>query len=57
MEHENGTSGAITPKELYDCNDLNMFGNWVIFIIYLLINPLYYLYRFMYWAFHAGRRK
>lgn len=52
-----GVEISSTPKELYDCNNFNMFAAWVLCIIFFIFNPLYYLYRFMYWVFHVRRRK
>lgn len=45
---------AVTPKEIYESNDLNMFGCVVIFVIMFLVNPLFFIAHFIYWVFHAG---
>lgn len=45
---------AVTPKEIYESNDLNIFACVVIFIIMLLVNPLFFVAHFIYWLFHIG---
>lgn len=45
---------AVTPKEIYESNDLNMFGCVVIFVIMFLANPLFFIVHFIYWVFHIG---
>lgn len=46
---------ACTPKEIYECNNFNMIGALVLFILWCLINPLYVIARLLYWVFHVGR--
>ena len=48
---------AVTPKEIYECNDFNMFGCIVIFVIMFLVNPLFFIAHFLYWIFHIGETK
>lgn len=43
---------AVTPKEIYESNDLNMFGCVVIFVVMFLVNPLFFIAHFLYWIFH-----
>lgn len=57
VSEANGNGFAITPKEIYDCNNCNMIGAWTLFFIFFAINPLYCLYKFLYWIFHFGREK
>lgn len=45
---------AVTPKKIYESNDLNMFGCVVIFVIMFLVNPLFFIAHFIYWVFHVG---
>lgn len=45
---------AVTPKEIYESNDLNMFGCVVIFVIMFLVNPLFFIAHFIYLVFHVG---
>lgn len=47
---------AITPKQIYECNNLNMFGCVVLFIVSIIINPLFFVAHFLYWIFHVGRK-
>lgn len=48
---------AVTPKQIYECNNFNMFGCVVIFIVGFILNPLFYIAHFIYWAFHLGGKK
>lgn len=57
IEEYNGSGFAITPKEIYECNNFNMFTAWNLFIISLFFNPLYYISKFLYWIFHVGREE
>lgn len=49
-------SMAITPRQIYECNNMNMFGCVVLFMASLMINPLFYIAHFLYWIFHVGRK-
>lgn len=44
------------PCEIYDEGDLNLLGSIAMFLFLLIINPLPYLVRLIYWVFHVGRR-
>lgn len=55
IEEYNGSGFAITPKEIYECNNFNMLLSWILFIIVLFLNPLWYISKFLYWIFHVGR--
>lgn len=46
---------AITPKEIYDCNNFNMFACVLLFLLALVLNPLFFSANFIYWIFHVGR--
>ena len=46
---------AVTPKQIYECNNLNMFACVLLFIIGFISNPLFYVAHFLYWIFHVGR--
>lgn len=54
IEEYKGFGFAITPKEIYECNNFNKFAAWVLFIFCLFFNPLYYISKFIYWIFHVG---
>lgn len=47
---------AVTPREIYECNDLNMFACVGLFLILLVFNPLFFIAHFLYWIFHVGRK-
>ena len=47
---------AVTPKEIYESNDMNMFGCVIVFIICFIFDPLFYIAHFIYWVFHVGRK-
>lgn len=46
---------AVTPKEMYECNNLNLFACVVLWIFMFVFNPFFYLTQFIYWVFHVGR--
>ena len=48
-------NALVTPKEIYECSNLNMFACVLLFIIAFIINPLFYVAHFLYWIFHVGR--
>lgn len=47
---------AVTPRQIYECSDLNMFACTLIFIFAFITNPLFYVAHFLYWIFHVGRK-
>lgn len=47
---------AVTPKEIYDSNNINMFGCIIVFMICFILNPLFYIAHFIYWLFHVERK-
>ena len=47
---------AVTPQEIYDYSDMNMFGCVIVFIIGFILNPLFYMAHFICWIFHVGRK-
>ena len=47
---------AVTPRQIYECNNLNMFGCIVLFIFGFILNPLFVVAHFLYWIFHVGRK-
>ena len=47
---------AVTPRQIYECNNLNMFGCIVLFIFGFILNPLFVVANFLYWIFHVGRK-
>ena len=47
---------AVTPKQAYECTDLNMFACTLMTIIGFLLNPLFYIVHFIDWLLHVGRK-
>ena len=47
----------VTTAAIYECNDLNWLGCIVIFVIALIINPIFFFCHFIYWIFHVGREE
>lgn len=45
-----------TPNEIYESSNINMFGCVLLFIIFVVFDPLFILARFLYWIFHVGRK-
>lgn len=56
IEEYNGCSFAKTPKEIYECNDFNMFAAWLLFLIGFILNPLWNITNFINWLLHVGRK-
>ena len=44
---------AVTPKEIYECNNFNIFACVIVFIIMFLVNPLFFVAHLLYWLFHV----
>jgi hypothetical protein len=47
---------ACTPRQIYDSNDLNMFGCVVVFLVFLVLDPLFFALKFLMWVFTVGRK-
>lgn len=47
---------SVTPRQIYECNDLNMFACVLLFLIFIILDPLFLLAHFLYWVFHVGRK-
>ena len=47
---------AHTPKQVYEINNCNMFGSFLLWLFGLVINPLYYISVFVWWVLHVGRK-
>nr|DAV18929.1 MAG TPA: hypothetical protein [Bacteriophage sp.] len=48
---------AVTPKQIYECSDLNIFSCTLLFIIAFSIDPLFFVLHFIDWAMHCGRKE
>ena len=46
---------AVAPKEIYECNNFNIFACVIVFIIMFLVNPLFFVAHFLYWLFHVEK--
>ena len=45
-----------TPKEIYENTEMNMFGCLVVWIFSTIFNPLRFVFLFIYFLFHVGRK-
>lgn len=41
---------AHTPRQVYEINNCNMFGAFLLWIFSFVTNPLYYIAVFVWWA-------
>lgn len=48
---------AVTPKQIYECTDLNIFACVLVFVITFVIDPLFFVLHFIDWAMHFGRKE
>lgn len=48
---------AVTPKQVYECTNLNMFACTLVTIIGFLLDPLFYIVHFISWLLHVGRKE
>lgn len=48
---------AVTPRQIYECTDLNIFACVLVFVIGFVIDPLFYVLHFIDWAMHFGRKE
>lgn len=48
---------AVTPKQIYERTDLNIFACTLIFIIAFVIDPLFFVLHFIDWLLHVGRKE
>ena len=48
---------AVTPKQIYECTNLNIFGCALVFIITFVLSPLFFIVHFIDWLLHAGRKE
>lgn len=52
---EDGPDEVINPKKIYEETDLNMFGSTIVWLLLLILDPIYFILKFLYWIFHVGR--
>lgn len=48
---------AVTPRQIYECTDLNIFACTLIFIIGFVLDPLFFILHFIDWVMHFGRKE
>lgn len=48
-------SWSITPKQIYEISNLNMFACVILSVIMVVFNPILAVVRFFHWIFHVGR--
>lgn len=48
---------AVTPKQIYECTNLNIFACTLIFIIAFVLDPLFFILHFIDWLLHVGRKE
>lgn len=48
---------AVTPRQIYECTDLNIFACTLIFIIAFVLDPLFFILHFIDWVMHFGRKE
>lgn len=50
-------NAAVTPKQLYECNNFNMFAAVLLYIVVFVFDPIFFIAHFLYWIFHVGREE
>ncbi len=48
---------AVTPGQIYECTDFNIFACTLIFIIAFVLDPLFFVLHFIGWLLHVGRKE
>ena len=47
---------AHTPRQVYEINNCNMFCSFLLWLLGLVTNPLYYIAVIVWWVLHVGRK-
>lgn len=50
-------NATVTPRQIYEYSYMNIFGCVILFIVLLILDPLFFLARFIYWIFHIGKKR
>ena len=50
-------NAAVTPRQIYERTDLNIFACTLVFIIAFVIDPLFFILHFIDWVIHFGRKE
>lgn len=48
---------AVTPRQINECTDFNIFACTLIFIIAFVLDPLFFVLHFIDWLLHVGRKE
>lgn len=48
---------SVTPKQVYECTNLNMFACTLVTIIGFLLDLLFYIVHFISWLLRVGRKE
>ena len=43
---------SVTPKEIHECNNFNMFASVLLWVMLLFLDPLFIIAHFLHWIFH-----
>lgn len=46
-----------TPMDIYDSTCFNLVGAWLFYLLFIVLDPLYFIGIIIYYLFHAGRRE
>lgn len=46
---------SITPSDVHNCNNVNWFGAVVLWLLFFVINPFFFIAHFIVWIFTVGR--
>lgn len=47
---------AVTPRQIYECTDINIFACVLVFVIAFVLDPLFFILHFIGWLLHVGRK-
>lgn len=52
-----GIGFAKTPMDIYDLTYFNWVGAWLSYLLFIIMDPLYFIGLIIYYLVHAGRKK
>lgn len=47
---------AVTPRQIYECTEINIFACVLVFVIAFVLDPLFFILHFIGWLLHVGRK-
>ena len=50
-------NAAVTPMQIHESTNLNIFGCALIFIIAFVMDPLFFILHFIDWLLHVSRKE